>query len=50
MKEKAIHRIGLSDEGLLKYNKHILLDDIQVEGIELLNSKHIVLLQCQMVL
>ena len=43
MKEKAIHRIGLSDESLLKYNKHILLDEIQVEGIELLNSKHIVL-------
>ena len=43
MKEKAIHRIILSDESLLKYNKHILLDEIQVEGIELLNSKHIVL-------
>ena len=44
MKEKAINRIGLSDRDLLKYNKHILLDDIQVEGIELLNTKHIALI------
>tara|TARA_Y100000992_G_scaffold264476_1_gene201257 strand:- start:2865 stop:3632 length:768 start_codon:yes stop_codon:yes gene_type:complete len=44
MKEKAINKISLSDNDLLKYNKHILLDDIQSEGIEILASKHIVLI------
>ncbi len=44
MKEKVINRINLTDKDLLKYNKHILLDEIQTEGIELLNTKHIVLI------
>ena len=44
MKEKVINNISLSDNDLLKYNKHILLDDIQMEGIELLASKHIALI------
>ena len=44
MKEKITNRIDLTDNDLLKYNKHILLDEIQIEGIELLNTKHIVLI------
>ena len=44
MKEKVINKISLSDSDLLKYNKHILLDEIQLEGIEVLASKHIVLI------
>ena len=44
MKEKITNRIDLTDNDLLKYNKHILLDEIQTEGIELLNTKHIVLI------
>tara|TARA_B100001564_G_scaffold357060_1_gene372509 strand:+ start:2296 stop:3063 length:768 start_codon:yes stop_codon:yes gene_type:complete len=44
MKEKVINKIGLSDSDLLRYNKHILLDEIQIEGIEVLASKHIVLI------
>ena len=39
MKEKLINKINLSDKNLLAYNKHILLEDIQVEGLEILNSK-----------
>ena len=44
MKEKVINKIDLSDSDLLKYNKHILLDEIQLEGIEVLASKHILLI------
>tara|TARA_B100001778_G_C18528695_1_gene602482 strand:+ start:59 stop:826 length:768 start_codon:yes stop_codon:yes gene_type:complete len=44
MKEKSVNKLSLSDTDLLKYNKHILLDDIQIEGIELLNSKHIMII------
>ena len=44
MKEKLRNKINLSDEDLLAYNKHILLEDIQTEGIEILSTKHIVLI------
>lgn len=44
MKEKLINKINLSDKNLLAYNKHILLEDIQVEGLEILNSKHIAII------
>ena len=35
--------ILLTDEELLRFNKHILLNDIDVEGQALLKDKHIVL-------
>ena len=44
MKEKLRNKINLSDKDLLAYNKHILLEDIQTEGIEILSTKHIVLI------
>ena len=34
----------LTDEELLRFNKHILLDDIDVEGQALLKDKHIILI------
>ena len=34
----------LTDEELLRFNKHILLDDINIEGQALLKEKHVVLI------
>ena len=34
MKVKKINNLQISDDNLLRYNKHILLDEIDLEGIE----------------
>ena len=44
MKNEKKNNISLSDEDLLRYNKHILLDEIGIDGIELLNTKHIAII------
>ena len=41
MKAKKINNLQISDDNLLRYNKHILLDEIDLEGIEVLQQKHI---------
>jgi len=41
MKVKKINNLQISDDNLLRYNKHILLDEIDLEGIEVLQQKHI---------
>ena len=41
MKVKKINNLQISDDNLLRYNKHILLDEIDLGGIEALQQKHI---------
>jgi len=43
-KIKTEKNIQLTDEELLRFNKHILLDDIDIEGQALLKDKHVVLI------
>ena len=43
-KIKIKKNIQLTDEELLRFNKHILLDDIDIEGQTLLKDKHVVLI------
>ena len=43
-KTKINKNAQLTDEELIRFNKHILLDDIDVEGQELLKEKHVVLI------
>ncbi len=43
-KIKAKKNTLLTDEELLRFNKHILLDDIDIDGQELLKVKHVVLI------
>tara|TARA_B100000029_G_scaffold279179_1_gene273435 strand:+ start:676 stop:1446 length:771 start_codon:yes stop_codon:yes gene_type:complete len=44
MQIKNLEHFDLSDEHLLKYNRHILLPEIDIEGQKLLMSKHIILI------
>ena len=41
MKVKKINSPQISDDNLLRYNKHILLEEIDLGGIEALQQKHI---------
>ena len=43
-KTKINKNAQLTDEELIRFNKHILLNDIDVEGQELLKEKHVVLI------
>ncbi|MBH44553.1 MAG: molybdopterin-synthase adenylyltransferase MoeB [Gammaproteobacteria bacterium] len=44
MQTKNLEDFTLSDKDLLKYNRHILLPEIDIEGQKLLMSKHVVLI------
>lgn len=43
-KIKTKKNIQLTDEELLRFNKHILLNDIDIEGQALLKDKHVILI------
>jgi molybdopterin/thiamine biosynthesis adenylyltransferase len=40
MKVKKTNKLQLSNDDLLRYNKHILLEEIQTDGLEILKQKH----------
>ena len=44
MKAKKINKFQLSDNDLLRYNKHILLEEIETDGLEVLKRKHVALI------
>jgi len=41
MKAKKINKLQLSNDELLRYNKHALLEEIETDGLETLSQKHI---------
>ena len=43
MKAKKINKLQLSNDELLRYNKHALLEEIETDGLETLSQKHIVI-------
>jgi len=44
MKVKKRTRLQLSNDDLLRYNKHILLEEIQTDGLEILKQKHVAII------
>ena len=44
MKAKQINKYKLSNNDLLRYNKHILLEEIETDGLEILKQKHVVII------
>ena len=44
MKAKKINKFQLSNDDLLRYNKHILLEEIQTDGLEILKKKHVAII------
>jgi len=44
MKVKKINKTQLSNDDLLRYNKHILLEEIETDGLEILKQKHVAII------
>ena len=44
MKVKKINKYRLSNSDLLRYNKHILLEEIETDGLEILKQKHVAII------
>mgnify|MGYP001159927972 FL=1 len=44
MKVKKRTKLQLSNDDLLRYNKHILLEEIQTDGLEILKQKHVAII------
>ena len=44
MKVKKTNKLQLSNDDLLRYNKHILLEEIQTDGLEILKQKHVAII------
>jgi adenylyltransferase/sulfurtransferase len=44
MKAKQINKYKLSNNDLLRYNKHILLEEIETDGLEILKQKHVAII------
>lgn len=44
MKAKKTNKLQLSNSDLLRYNKHALLEEIEVDGLVMLSQKHIALI------
>ena len=44
MKAKQIDKYKLSNNDLLRYNKHILLEEIETDGLEILKQKHVAII------
>lgn len=44
MKVKKRTRLQLSNDDLLRYNKHILLEEIQTDGLEILKQRHVAII------
>ena len=44
MKAKKTNKSQLSNDDLLRYNKHILLEEIETDGLEILKQKHVAII------